>query len=103
MVDVQHGALGALEEHPLAGLGRVEQIGRRIGHERPQPLGVAGVFLEDFLGVIEQRRLGARRISRAARQHPIFHFRRSARSARGKSARYMSPSRMANERPTLSR
>ena len=45
VIDVQQRALGALEEDPLAGLDRVEQVGGGVGHVGPQPLGIALVLL----------------------------------------------------------
>ena len=51
VVDVQQRALGALEEHPLVGLDRVEQIGRGVGHVRAEPLGIAAILVENLLRI----------------------------------------------------
>ena len=51
MVDVEQGALGALEEQPLARLDGVEEIAGRVRDEGAEPVGVAAVLGEDLRGV----------------------------------------------------
>ena len=98
VVDVEQCPLGAFEQDSLARFDRVEQIGRRVGDERLQPLGVALVLAGDL-----SRRRTAVAAWPARRRVAVLGLGDVLELSGESLSRYKSPRRTANERPTLSR